>query len=136
MAASSVNQQGARRRRILYAILLLLNGALSLAEPVSLRDPTQPPAEIGTAVIESNPGIAYEGVRLTTILFSPQRKLAIINNQIAQIGDKVGDIQVLAITPQSVRVRDLKQQGQEFTLTLANPVVKVITGTKPTETGR
>ncbi len=87
----------------------------------SLRDPTRPPAEAGVAArstISSSRPTGTSGGLLSTIIFSPQRRLAIIDDHIVRVGDKVGSIEVLSIDADSVKVRDRNRKGKEFTLTV------------------
>lgn len=67
---------------------------LVLAKP---RDPTQP----STMVIE-----AGGSQQLTAIIVSPQRKIAVINDEIVKIGDIVLGKKVIAIEPSSVILED------------------------------
>jgi hypothetical protein len=53
---------------------------------------------------------------LGTILFSPDRKLAIVNGRIVGIGDDVNGARITDITPATVLLRDA--QGRMRILTL------------------
>lgn len=61
------------------------------------------------------PPIPFDAV-LGTILFSPDRKLAIVNGRIVGIGDDVNGARITEITPTTVLLRDL--QGRMRILTL------------------
>jgi len=53
---------------------------------------------------------------LGTILYSPDRKLAIVNNRIVGLGDTVNGARIVDITPGTVLLRD--PQGRLRSLTL------------------
>ena len=53
---------------------------------------------------------------LGTILYAPDRKLAIIDGRIVQVGDLVRGARVIDITPTGVLLRD--EQGRPRQLTL------------------
>jgi hypothetical protein len=55
--------------------------------------------------------------RLETILYSPDRKLAIVDGRIVQVGDEIPGARIVDITPGVVFVRD--STGEERTLLLA-----------------
>lgn len=86
--------------------LVLLGYALLAAGPAlaqALRDPTQPPS-----AFESTQGQAEgrpSGPELQSILISPTRKVAIINGQRVQLGEKYGDAKVVKITESEVTLR-------------------------------
>jgi hypothetical protein len=111
---------------------MLLPGNLKNAEMSSendlsgLRDPTEPPENLGVAAVSSKKSGTHKGLVLTTILVSPQRRLAIINNQITRVGDKIGSVEIMAITPQGVRVREREQRGREWVLTFDHQPIKTV----------
>jgi len=59
--------------------------------------------------------LPFEAV-LGTILFSPDRKLAIIDNRIVGIGDEVRGARVIDITPSAVMLRDDKGRLRRLAL--------------------
>lgn len=79
-----------------------------------LPDPTRPPdlAAKGVPAIGgsgSSAGIdASEPFRLQSVIVSPGRKVAVINGQIVEPGDKVGDAVVVEITESEVVLRSGK----------------------------
>lgn len=85
-----------------------------------LRDPTRPPSEgaVASATYSRTTSVKRGGGVLSTIIFSPHRKLAIINDQIVRVGDKVGSMEILSINAKSVEVRDERRSGKQFTLTV------------------
>jgi hypothetical protein len=79
----------------------------AIAAPPPVRRP--PPEEVP---------IPFEGT-LGTILYGADRKLAIIDGRIVQVGDEVRGARVVEITQNSVLFRD--QQGRLRRLTLEGP---------------
>jgi hypothetical protein len=53
---------------------------------------------------------------LGTILYSPDRKLAIIDNQIVAVGDEVRGAKIVEITPAAVMLRDAQGRLRQLTL--------------------
>jgi hypothetical protein len=58
-----------------------------------------------TATTEPETSLPFDAV-LGTILYASERKLAIIDGQIVQVGDAVRDARVVDITPTAVLLRD------------------------------
>lgn len=111
---------GSIRCRLLVSFLLLLAGS---AGAEALNDPTRPPARApaprpGAAVV-----VARERLVLSSVLISPERRVAVINGRALQVGERIDDAEVVAIDLQQVR---LKRHTQTVTLTLSgkNGVVK------------
>jgi len=75
-------------------------------EPAPVRAKPAPPPEVA---------LPFEAV-LGTILFSPDRKLAIIDNRIVGIGDEVRGARVIDITPSAVMLRDEKGRLRRLAL--------------------
>jgi hypothetical protein len=67
--------------------------------------------------VPSPPPLPFDAV-LATILYSPDRKLAIIDNRIVGPGDEVRGARVVDITPNSVLLRD--SQGRMRILALSS----------------
>jgi hypothetical protein len=63
----------------------------------------------------AEPAVPFDAL-LGTILYSPDRKLAIVNSRIVGLGDAVNGAQVVDITPGAVLLRD--PQGRLRSLTL------------------
>ena len=80
---------------------------MATAAPLPVRRP--PPEEVP---------IPFEGT-LGTILYGTDRKLAIVDGRIVQVGDDVRGARVIEITQNSVLFRD--QQGRLRRLTLEGP---------------
>jgi hypothetical protein len=64
--------------------------------PAPVRRPAVPPPEIA---------LPFDAV-LGTILYAPERKLAIIDGRIVQAGDEINGARVVDITPTTVLLRD------------------------------
>ncbi len=69
----------------------------------ALRDPMEPPA--GGMTSASNPGAAYGGAALQSIIVSEGRKLALIDGKTYQAGDKLGDAVIASISGDEVTLR-------------------------------
>ena len=80
------------------------------APPVSPRRPS----ERRTATREDTP-LPFEAA-LGTILYAPERKLAIIDGHIVQIGDDVRGARVIDITQTTVLLRDAQGRLRQLTL--------------------
>ena len=76
------------------------------SEPAPARARPAPPAEVATP---------FDAV-LGTILFSPDRKLAIIDNRIVGVGDEVRGARVTEITAGAVLLRDAQGRLRRLTL--------------------
>jgi hypothetical protein len=98
-------------------LTLLLSTAASAEE--LLRDPTRPLA------------LGGDSGNLNEIIISPQRQVAVIGEHEYRVGDEYGGITVLAIGPNTVKI---KQDNEESTLNLftspLSPAVKTPTGQK------
>ncbi len=109
------------------ALLLVVPMLLAAEE---LRDPTRPPdaplEELGTIAASS---YAPGPLHLSSILISPERRLATINGRRVRTGDQVGSARVLEITPVSVRV---ELEGEILDLYLV-PHLKTLTSREKEE---
>lgn len=86
----------ARRLTGLLATALLAAAGASAAP---FADPTRP-----SSAEETGGGAAPPGLRLESVLLSPQRKLAVISGREVRLGERFGDARVLRITPTEVAV--------------------------------
>jgi hypothetical protein len=59
--------------------------------------------------------VPFDGV-LGTILYSSERKLAIVDGRIVGVGDQIRGARITEITPSSVLLRDRKGQLRQLTL--------------------
>jgi hypothetical protein len=75
--------------------------------PVWLRNPFKgavaPPRE-PVAAVETTPGEPEPEIVLNSILYSPMRKLAMVNGRAVRVGDRVGAARVLDIQPDAIVV--------------------------------
>ncbi len=106
--------------RISLAIWLALwlpQGALLAA---GLPDPTRPAyrqvTQGTTAAVRDD-----EGWRLTMVRVSARDRIAVLNDRLVAVGDRVGGARVVAIKPSAV---DLVKAGTRFTVKLSRPRVK------------
>ena len=92
--------------------------ALLLTAPVFAVDPTQPPAErvVSDAVTQ-----APEELHLQAILRGPERASAVINGQNLKVGERLGDMCVLAVRRHSVVI---ERQGRQQELRLSAPIIQ------------
>ena len=117
-----------------YVILLLLVslgffGVGALASAQELRDPMQPPPfalqKFREARWASRPAVKQPKVtvakpkplQLTSILYSPNRKIAIIDDQMLAVGDRIRGAQLVQLTRATAR---LVRKGKVINLSLAN----------------
>ena len=91
-------------RRLVLACCCLLVGAAQGAEPV-LHDPTQPYSAIASE--GGGPvGAPAPRFRLTGVLISPSRRVAIVNGKPYQEGQRVSGAELTRIESRSVQLRD------------------------------
>lgn len=87
-------------RRLIFFLAPALLAAGASAAPFA--DPTRPPV----AGEETGSGSsARSGLRLESVLLSPQRKLAVISGQEVRIGERFGDGRVVRISPTEVAIQ-------------------------------
>lgn len=116
-----------------FVVVVLLTlgffGVGALAKAEELRDPMQPPAfalqKIRQARLSGKPATPAVSVsrakqkplQLTSILFSPNRKIAIIDDQMLAVGDRIRGARLVKLT--RVRAR-LVRKGKVINLSLDN----------------
>ncbi|MCP3176604.1 MAG: hypothetical protein AB7F21_02640 [Desulfuromonadales bacterium] len=101
---------------VLLCGLFLLTAAAGLcAEP--LRDPTRPPRVLAAPA----PAERTTGWQVSSILISPGRRVATVNGQAVQVGDRIAGARVTAIAADSVRLR---KENKEFTVRLQTQRIK------------
>ncbi len=104
-------------RTYLLVILLVSLGFFgvgALATAQELRDPMQPPAfalqkyREAKWVAKPRPAKTIaakpEPLRLTSIIYSTERKIAIIDDQMLAIGDRIRDAELVGLTRSSARL--------------------------------
>ncbi len=117
------------------AVLLFLSlgffglGALASVGAAELRDPMQPPPlalrKMRQALAAQQPQVAKpkadqpetKTLQLTSILISPSRRIAIIDNQMLAVGDRIRGARLVKLTRESAR---LVRQGKVIELNLGN----------------
>jgi len=83
--------------------------------------PAAPRVRVDSTAARGKPAAAPEVPQpfdavLGTILFSPDRKLAIVDNQIVSVGDDVRGARIVEITPGAVMLRDAQGRLRQLTL--------------------
>lgn len=121
----------------IFVVLLLALGFLgigSLASAAEFRDPMQPPPfalqKFREARWAANPkpvkpvvAVAKpEPMRLTSIIYSAERKIAIIDDQALAIGDRIRGAQLVSLTRSSAR---LVRKGKVINLTLGTELTAI-----------
>lgn len=122
------------------AVILLLSlgffglGALASVSAQELRDPMQPPPlalqkireakwakrpKTNKAVVKKPPPKALQ---LTSILISRDRRVAIINDQMLRVGDKIDNATLVRLTRDSAR---LVRKGKVINLSLNNELIAI-----------
>jgi MSHA biogenesis protein MshK len=89
-----------RATTTLLALACIAGASLSTAQ--TLRDPTRPPATGGKGgATRSEP----PGWVLQSVLISPERRYAIINGEIVQIGGSIDGAELIAVAAERVTLR-------------------------------
>ncbi|WP_241787108.1 Type II secretory pathway component [Stutzerimonas stutzeri] len=81
-------------------------------------DPTQPPAG---RVVSDDVTQAPVDLHLQAILRGPERASAVINGQNLKVGERLGDMRVLAVRWHSVVI---ERQGRQQELRLSAPIIQ------------
>lgn len=95
--------------------------ALVLALPVgaeTLYDPMRPHSARAPVSVRTPPPSVSAGFELTAILFSPDRRVAVINGKPVSEGERVGAARVTRIAPGQV---ELETGGKILRLALVRP---------------
>lgn len=122
------------------AVILLVSlgffGVGAIASAQELRDPMQPPAfalqkfrEARMAAktgpvrpVAAKPKPKSEPLRLTSIIFSAERKVAIINDQTLVLGDRVEGAELIGLTRDGARLR---RRGKIINLQLGTELTSI-----------
>ena len=121
---------------LVVVVLLALGffGVGALAKAEELRDPMQPPAfalqKFRQAKWSGKPAPTKSSVskpkpkpmQLTSILISPNRKIAIIDDQMLGIGDRIKGAELVGLTRSSAR---LKRKGKVINLNLGTELTTI-----------
>jgi len=109
-------------------------GVGALAKGAELRDPMQPPAyalqKFRQAKWSAKPAVTTSNavkpkqkpLRLTSILISRQRKIAIIDDQMLVVGDRIRGARLVRLTRSSAR---LERKGKVINLSLDNDLAAI-----------
>jgi MSHA biogenesis protein MshK len=99
-------------------IFIIVLGLLAW-NPLAAGDPTRPPSPAEIRAWQSGQQVQDTQTtwRLQSVLISEHRRVAIINNQRHQVGDRLAQARIIAIEPGEVT---LEQAGERFTLTIAS----------------
>ena len=89
-----------RHTSILLAVFCLAVASTSVAQ--ALRDPTRPPAAGAKAVAGK---AEQSGWILQSVLISPERRYAIINNEVVPVGGSIAGAELVAIAEERVTLR-------------------------------
>ncbi|QKK10504.1 MAG: MSHA biogenesis protein MshK [Pseudomonadota bacterium] len=103
-------------------VVVVLLGWLTPVAAESLSDPTKPWDFKPQAAIDAA-AAAVPAPALSSTMISPERRIAVIDGQIVQEGDRLGAMRVIAIQPGSVRLRG--PQGYSTLKLLPTPIKKV-----------
>lgn len=89
-------------RPVTALLVLACVAGASLSAAQTLRDPTRPPAVGGKGeASKSEPS----GWVLQSVLISPERRYAIINGEIVQIGGSIAGAELIAVAAERVTLR-------------------------------
>lgn len=115
---------------VVIALLTLgFFGVGALAKATRLHDPTQPPAyalqKFRQAKLNAAPAVTksvvvkpqQKSLQLTSVLISRQRKIAIIDDQMLVLGDRIRGAKLVGLTHASAR---LVRKGKVINLSLNN----------------
>lgn len=91
-----------RRTLLIPALTCAMLGASSTSV-VALRDPTRPPAD--PTISRSAESHTVQHWNLSSILISPQRRIAVINGRSLQVGQSLAGARVLSIEADQVVLR-------------------------------
>jgi hypothetical protein len=122
-----------------YIVVVLLMslgffGVGAIASAQELRDPMQPPpfalqkfreAKWAKKPKPAKPQVAKpraKPLRLTSILYSPERKIAIIDDQMLAVGDSIRGAELIRLTRESAR---LMRKGKIINLSLGNEITAI-----------
>ncbi len=121
----------------LFVVVLLTLGVIGvgrIASAQELRDPMQPPpfalqkfrqARLAQAPKPDKPQATQsrrKPLQLTSILFSNERKVAIIDDQALSLGDSINGARLVGLTRESAR---LVRKGKVINLSLGNDLTTI-----------
>ncbi|MFV2031314.1 MAG: hypothetical protein ACC663_02355 [Gammaproteobacteria bacterium] len=120
----------------LGVILTLFTLQVGMAQGAEIRDPMEPPAfalqkfrqakwknanrGVKKTIVAKKP--AAKAMQLTSILYSPERKIAIIDDQTLRVGDAIRNAKLIKINKDSVR---LMKKGKVIVLLLNDELIAI-----------
>ena len=113
-----------RRFTAVLALALLWSAWLALDAKAQVPDPTQPasaPGAQGETLGPAADTVVPGAARLTAIVISRERRVAVVDGRAVRVGDSVGTARVIDIEPLGVKL--LGPEG-EIVLSIAAPPVK------------
>lgn len=87
-------------KRAVSASVLLVLPLVSIVQAQNIADPMRPPGRSAIRVVPDGSA----SWKLTAILVSPQRRLAVINNRLVEVGNRVSGARVKAISNYAVEL--------------------------------
>ena len=102
----------------IFLFFLLICFAAAASAETTMRDPTKPPDYNDPNVVV---GIGKDGLVVSAIIYSKQRKVALVNGEFHQAGDEVAGFKIIEINPNAVR---FKGEEGEFDVPLVKREVK------------
>lgn len=99
-------------------ILFTALAAAFAAAPVHAIDPTRPPAgRISTEAASEAAAV----LRLQAIMVTSQSAHVVINGKRLKVGDRIGEVRILAIRPHSILI---DREGKREELRLSAPIIQ------------
>lgn len=96
-----------------HSLLALLSVWLLTGAAQELVDPTRPPAALLTPIQD----IKVKGpLQVTAIFIYPTRRIAIINDHLAQVGDQVGSYTIINIQRDTVELKGVQDKSMVLNL--------------------
>ena len=102
-----------------FVVLSVFLWKVTMAE--TIIDPTKP-YHYHFSISDAS---AKDGLILTSIIFSKQRKLAMINEHLVHVGDSIGYVKILDIGKNTVTIEDKNERDKKYTLFLYEKPIKI-----------
>lgn len=101
-----------------FTFFLALAATLDVASAYAI-DPTQPPA--GRVSAAAAVGESAAVLRLQAIMVTSQSAHVVINGKRLKVGDRIGEVRILAIRPHSILI---DREGKREELRLSAPIIQ------------
>ena len=98
----------------LIVALVLAGASVSQAQEPPLQDPMRPHVVVRSA--SAGPRVE-DGLKLTAVLVSERRRIAVINGQFYRVGDRVNGDEIIRIEPGSIQI---KRGSEQILVTLSD----------------